>query len=219
MTEESNKNLNSLLKKDIEEENDIKKPKLLYFLFTLLIILISLSIYFFYEDIKKNIQIKKETTETKLNKKITIKNNIPKNMPKSVNTKTIQKKESKISKEDFYKLYNSKKQEVVKCYDYKSGFINPSEKCKRSIDIFLTNNKNALRYQIISVVGTNDIKKYDKYNKNIQKLIVHGLSTKRVIEVSWYLKKTLGENIIVTANNYFVESKKGNQGIIIKAYY
>jgi hypothetical protein len=57
----------------------------------------------------------------------------------------------------------------------------------------LLTNKKAIRYQIIGVISDDDIRKYSKYNKNIQELIINGLSIKRIIGISWYINKVLGK--------------------------
>lgn len=227
MNDESNKNLTSLLNDDIEEDKKENKSIVLYlFLFVFIIFIIYISIFFNYEDINKPINIKKDFSEQKFEKinviekmELTKTNAVEKTIQKKSNIKKIAKQDTKINKKSFFSIYHSQKQKVLKCYDYKSGSINPSKKCMKDIDNFLIKNKNALRYQIISVIADDDIKQYTKYTKHIQELIINGLSTKRVIEVSWYMKKVLGENNIITANNYFVKSKKKNKGIIIKAYY
>ena len=137
--------------------------------------------------------------------------------------------EEKIS---FKKLYNSKKYATFNCYSFKSGKISfPIKECKQQIDEFLTANKEANRFEIVPIISQNDSVIYQSIEKDIEnsskelqkkikEYLFIGLATERILESVWYIKKTLGEDTIVSSSQYYVKSDNENeQGVIIRAYH
>jgi len=136
----------------------------------------------------------------------------------------------KLDKKNFKEYYNSSKYKTLKCYNFKAGDVFPDIQCKTDLKKFLKDNKNALRFEVIPVIAEDDNKVFLKMQSNIQNMnkefqekvkeyMFKGLSRDRVLETSWYIKDTLGEDTILTPTNYYVKSKKENKGIIIKAYH
>ncbi|PLY06838.1 MAG: hypothetical protein C0625_07805 [Arcobacter sp.] len=136
----------------------------------------------------------------------------------------------KLDKKNFKEYYNSSKYKTLKCYNFKEGDVFPDIQCKTDLKKFLKDNKDALRFEVIPVIAENDNKVFLKMQSNIQNMnkdfqekvkeyMFKGLSRDRVLETSWYIKDTLGEDTILTPTNYYVKSKKENKGIIIKAYH
>lgn len=94
---------------------------------------------------------------------------------------------------------------------------------------FLEKNKQAIRIEVIAVIAQEDIDlfngieniKLENYStpQRLKEYALRGLSRDRVLESTWYVKDTLGQDIVLTPTNYYVKSQKSNKGIIIKAYY
>lgn len=124
-----------------------------------------------------------------------------------------------IDKENFKKIYFSDKVEIFKCYDFAQASIIPTNNCLNDLMPFLEKNKNAIRYQIIPVLNDEDESAFSKFENGTKSFLINGVSVKRVSETIWQIKKILGDDIIITANSYFVKSEKGNSGFILKAYY
>jgi len=210
---EISKELNSILNDKEDNEPEKKFPKLFIFFLIIFLTIICFAVLFF------NKQEETKSPNSEINKsKITIQK---KEIPKVAVKKVIKEKLPlvKIDKTNFYKFYNSNNYKMLKCYNYKPADFKPAQTCLESIKKFINQNKNALRYQILAVIGEEDINQYKKYGKNIQDLLLNGLSIKRITEITWYLKKNLGNDIIVTSNNYYVKSSKDNRGILVKAYH
>ncbi|UTJ07157.1 hypothetical protein [Arcobacter roscoffensis] len=133
-----------------------------------------------------------------------------------------------LTKEKFKEFYNSAKFNRLTCYDYKAGAIQPSKQCLDKIHNFLDKNKNALRFEIIPVVDKKDKELFDGIEKiklenystpqRLNKYALRGLSRDRVLELTWNIRQIVGQELVLTPTNYFVESQKSNRGIIIKAY-
>ncbi len=201
------KELNSILNDEKTFEKEEKSPALFITLIIFFIAVTYFTVFYFSMEnktIEKNTQFKNIEKEKSLEKKKEL-----------IKEKII----TKIDRNNFYKIYSSNNVKSINCYDYKPGEINPTLSCLNNLKIFSKENQKALRFQIITVIGNNDINIYKKFKKNIQDLILNGLSIKRISEISWNIKKELGNDIIITSNNYYVESKNNKHGIILKAYY
>ena len=213
------KELNSILNEEKEYINEDKSPAL----FIITIILFVSAIYFFvlYFTKQNNTNANKTIQATKIIKSKEIRKEDTKQTLKKEKTNLKEKviSEEKINKASFQEIYNSSTSNSLKCYDYTPGDFSPSSSCLSNLEDFANKNKEALRYQVIAVVAQSDINTYKEFKENIKQLIINGLSIKRVSEITWNLKKNLGNDIIVTSNNYYVKSKKNNRGIILKAYY
>ena len=142
--------------------------------------------------------------------------------------KEVKVADQNLTKEKFKEFYNTRDFNKLNCYDYNIGGIKASISCINKLKKFLIDNKNALRIEIIPVVSIKDkelfngldkidLKNYSTENRLI-KYALRGLSRHRVLDLSWKIKQ-LSDNTILTPTNYFVESKSGNSGVIIKAYY
>lgn len=135
-------------------------------------------------------------------------------------------------KKYFNQMYNSKNYDTFKCYSYVDGKISlPLKECKESLDKFLNKNKHANRFEIVPLVSDSDsviyndiekdlVNKPEKMQKKIKEYLNIGLSSERILESVWYIKKILGEATIVTSSQYYVKSEnKDEKGVIIRAYH
>lgn len=187
------------------------------------------------KEVKENKEVIKETiVKVQENTKEIIKEEKPKEIIKEVIKEVIKEKivtkVVPLDKKNFKSYYNSTKYNSLKCYNFKAGDIFPTSICKNNLVKFLKDNKNAIRFEIVSVIGKSDniifnkmqenIKSMDKaFQNRVKEYMNKGLSRERVLETTWYIKDILGEDTILTPTNYYVKSKKNNKGIIIKAYH
>lgn len=189
------------------------------------------------EEIKKpeekeieevNTKEEKEKKQEPLNKKE--KQLEPKVIIKEVIKEKIVIKPVKLDKKSFKQFYNSSKFNTLKCYDFKAGSIFPNKTCKDSLGQFLKDNIDAIRIEIIPVIAQADyvifkqleqnIKTLDKdYQDRVKEYMFRGLARQRVLEVTWKIRDILGHDTLLTPTNYYVNSKKDNKGVIIKAYH
>ena len=134
-----------------------------------------------------------------------------------------------ISKEKSFKdYYNSTKYKKLTCYDFKAGTTRPTDACKKELKKFLITNKDTIRLEVIAVIGEDDIKLFDKLDNiklnnlksnKVKDFMLRGLGRERVLETTWFIKETLGDDVVLTPTNYYVTSKKNNKGFLIKAYH
>lgn len=183
------------------------------------------------EEVKKP-EIKEEANKKTL-EEIKIKEEKqlePKVIIKEVIKEKIITKPIKLDKKSFKKFYNSSKFNTLKCYHFKAGSIFPNKTCKDSLGKFLKQNENAIRIEIIPVIAQADyivfkqleqsIKTLDKaYQDRVKEYMFRGLARQRVLEVTWQVRDILGSDTLLTPTNYYVNSKKENKGVIIKAYH
>lgn len=134
--------------------------------------------------------------------------------------KIIKEDDTQLSLKKFKELYNSSEYEKTTCYDYKAGSVISTKECKTQIKNFLLKNKNAIRFEIIAVLGEDDFKTFEtlKSSEKVKEFIYRGLGRQRVLEITWNIKEILGEDIIITPTNYYVKSQKNNRGFLLKAY-
>ncbi len=179
-----------------------------------------------------NLEEKKVLEEEKLQLKIENKEKVEKEKPQikeSIKEKIVIK-ELKLNRQSFKKYYNSSKYNTLKCYNFKVGNIFPDNSCKIGLKKFLKANKNAIRFEVIPVIGQNDnqifikmresLKDMDEiFQEKVRKYMLRGLSRERVLEVSWHIKDILGEDTILTPTNYYVKSRKNSKGVIVRAYH
>jgi hypothetical protein len=121
----------------------------------------------------------------------------------------------------------SKKYDATGCYEETAGAFEFYASCKKRIETFLDENKNATSFQIIPVVGGKDkiyinhiissIKDKDIDKKPLKDYLLEGLSRKRVLEASWHVKKRLGKKAIITYVNYIADTAD-KRGFTIRAY-
>lgn len=236
--------LNSILNENKDPIEEKKSP----FIFILLLIISLVAVYFaimyfnvkdtklvkddnnkYKKIIEENILLTTQNKETqeeleKLKKQIT-----EMLEEKIVNEKENKKEELKeddttiipasVDKNSFKKIYFSDKSNILKCYDFSQIAIAPTNTCLNDLKTFLEKNTNALRFQIIPVLSDDDEKAFSKFDKETKNSLLNGVSTQRVTETIWQVKKVLGNDIIITADSYYVKSEKGNSGFILKAYY
>jgi len=126
---------------------------------------------------------------------------------------------TKVEAKNFKQLYFSENSQILKCYEYESASTTIPNNCSTKFKDFLNENQKALRFQVIPVLSSKDIKAFEKFDENTQDLLLNGVSIKRVSELLWEMKKILGNDIILTSNSYYVKSKQDNSGFILKAYY
>lgn len=121
----------------------------------------------------------------------------------------------------------SKKYDATGCYEETAGTFEFYASCKKRVEAFLDENKNATSFQIIPVVGGKDkiyinhiissIKDKDIDKKPLKDYLLEGLSRKRVLEASWHVKKRLGKKAIITYVNYIADTAD-KRGFTIRAY-
>ncbi len=210
-------------KKKVEEK--IKQKKIFYILLAFLIILLIVSnIYYFTVNNQENQNYEKKvekTNEFVKTEDIKIENKEPSLEKESFIQEVITKEELQITKEIFKEIFLSKNFNLIKCYNYKTFQVKPNNNCKQNIKEFLLQNTEAFRFEIIAVIDKNDIKEVKTLSEDeiLQEYILKGMARNRVIEASWYAKKVLENEILLTPVNYYLTSKKENKGIVIKAYY
>ncbi|RXJ86024.1 hypothetical protein [Arcobacter sp. CECT 8985] len=218
------------LKQDTIKNQKLEKQKKLFYLLATIFTLIIISfITYLLVSNKLNNEIKKENTNTNPIKEVSKEVKKIESSPIEEVKKTIKKEEVLIkkndtisSKEDLRNLFNTKKFTLIKCYNYNTFQKKPPLKCKEKIKTFVEKNSNAVRFEVIGIVGESDIKKANKMseNKQIQKYIINGISRDRVIQSFWTVKEIIGnKKIILTPVNYNIISKDDNKGIIIRAYH
>ena len=166
--------------------------------FILLLIFAVISVYFavMYFNIRNE---KTNSNDTQKYEKI-IKENIilneeNKRIKKEFNKLKTKKQVIKIVEEktetkSFKQLYFSDNTKALKCYGYKSATTAIPNICFNKFKDFLNENQKALRFQVIPVLSSKDIKAFEKFDKNTQELLLNGVSVKRVSEVLWKIKKS-----------------------------
>merc|ERR1711879_669477 len=105
------------------------------------------------------------------------------------------------------------------CYDYTIGDFNPTQTCEKKLKKFVTENKDALRFELVAVISKEDEASFKNVANHNLDFLINGLSIKRITEMNWQIKKELNEKTIITSNNFYVKSKKGNSGVLLKAYF
>ncbi|MFV0561839.1 hypothetical protein [Malaciobacter mytili] len=209
------------LKIEEKKQERTKQKKIFYILFTLLIMFLVVAITYYFVLNSQKIKNYEEKVQIINNpKKIEIQKE-PKVEEKIILKEVIIEKQIPITKEKFKEIFLSKNFNLAKCYDYKAFQIKLDNSCKDNLKKFLLNNTQALRFEIIAVINNEDIKKATvlSNDKTLQEYILKGMARHRVLEVSWYTKEVLGNEILLTPVNYYLSSKKQNKGVMIKAYY
>ncbi|RXI48757.1 hypothetical protein CRU99_00780 [Malaciobacter mytili] len=209
------------LKIEEKKQEKTKQKKIFYILFTLVIMFLVVAITYYFVLNSQKIKNYEEKVQIINNpKKIEIQKE-PKVEEKIIVKEVIVEKQIPITKEKFKEIFLSKNFNLAKCYDYKVFQIKPDNSCKDNLKEFLLNNTQALRFEIIAVINNEDIKKATvlSNDKTLQEYILRGMARDRVLEVSWYTKEVLGNEILLTPVNYYLSSKKQNKGVMIKAYY
>lgn len=237
------------LDEETRKENERQK-KLFYILSTITIIIFALAITAFTltndektatvqpEKQETITSTKKEETTTLVNKKEIPEKKIHKQEPKVVVVEKIVKTEPKeiikivekevivtkevpMPKEKLAKMLNGKKFNIAKCYDYTNTTLKPTNSCKKTLSEFFEKNKDSIRFEIIGVIGEDDIKKATALtqNKKIKDYIIRGVARDRVVEAAWLIKEVHKSKTLITPVNYYITSKKNNKGIVVRAYH
>lgn len=215
--------------KDLIYKSPDKEPnyKVFAYLFAFIALSLSLSTAFYFYESKKIKVVEKVVT-----KEVVKEVEIPKEIVKKVEVVKEVAKQKAFTRDSFKTYFNSMKTQSVKCYDFIPGKTQPTAQCKKKINKFLKKHQNALRFEIIPVIGKGDntifamltkefdLKKLDKATvKKVEKYMYRGLARDRITETTWYLKDILEKPGVITTSNYFATSKQENRGIIIKAYH
>lgn len=175
-------------------------------------------------------EIKKKKREYKesLEKQVVV---IEEKKEKSLEKKEKPKVEIKadlILKRNFKKLYNTKKFNALKCFDYEKGSVDLSDVCKEKIKTFIDENKKAIRFELIPIISGNDNTLYTQLRpfldnigpdsrQKVSNYLKESLSRHRVINALNYVNE-LDDDLIVNTANYHVKSKS-LKGIVFRAYY
>jgi len=241
MKEGLNTNLSYILNDNITEEQEVENKQKersngrYFFISILLIVLIYLSIMFteeiktFYNDISN----KYFSKDTKIEKSIYRE----KPLEKQVSTTNVRKENTAVEKvreiekikevivtkeatnEDLINKFNTDNFKILKCTNYRIHKYDISDTCKKNLDVFINENKNAFRFEVTATLSQNDIKGYLKYKAYLEEVLMAGISTKRVSEIIWYIKQQLPENSIITSKEYYVKTDDPVSSVVVKAYH
>lgn len=209
------------------QEEGFADKKVLYFFILFSIVLLAIIIYLLKFQ-EPRIEVKEKIITKEIVKEI----EVPKEIIKEVEVIKEVSKAQKFDTATFKEYFNAMKSTSLKCYDFSAGRTQPTQQCRKKIEKFLTTNKDALRFEVIPVIGKGDNKIYDNLkakidltkldkalNKKVEKYMFRGLARDRVIETTWYIKDVLKKPGVITTTNYYATSKQENRGIIIKAYH
>ncbi|QOG12499.1 hypothetical protein [Arcobacter sp. FWKO B] len=168
-------------------------------------------------EIRKALQEKnkKESSQQSPKQEVVVKQvvytptNETSNMPQS-----LKHKEPITEESDFY---------IFKCYTANVGSFQVPDGCLNTLSTFLEKYSNSPKYEVIGVVNDDDIDFLKSFIKNPEQTVnfldfaTMGLSRHRVVEATWKIKQTLGENTNVIPVNYTIYSKV-SRGFVIRAY-
>jgi hypothetical protein len=122
-------------------------------------------------------------------------------------------------------LINNKKTQTYTCKTLKSSSEYITKECRKTLEKFLDENKDAKRFEVIGLIDNQEFVLIDNledvYGKkrvgNLSKYAQHGLSKQRVIEASWAIRQHLGKQAQVDSVNYTI-TKRNKRGFVVKAY-
>lgn len=238
MKDELDTNLSYILNEPTTEEKEeqIKKKEKsngkYFFYSTFLIILIYISIIFQDEikatteqlistyltkDIKKEPQIYR-TEEVK--KRIEKENDSLKSYNEEKEVKIVERFiKVEPTKEDLIRMFNTDNFKVYKCTNYPIHQFQLSNQCKKELEDFLNENKEAFRFEVIPVLGKRDVTVYLKYKAYLEEVLMSGISAKRTNEMIWNIKQFLPEDTLITPKDYYIKSDDRVSSVMVKAYH
>lgn len=224
MSDELNSNLSYILNEGTIETEKKEKSNAKYFFYSIfLILLIYISIIFFDEiktflhklvgnDTKKETQIYK-TKEAEQRAYF-------KHQNKKTEVKIVEKiVKIEPTKKDLINMFNTENFKAFTCKNYPINKFQLNNKCKGELKMFLSENKNAFRFEVVSYLGKRDVNSYLKYKSYLEEILMAGISTKRANEMAWHIKQELSENAIITSKDYYIKSDERTSSVMVKAYH
>jgi hypothetical protein len=123
---------------------------------------------------------------------------------------------------DYEPISSTNEYNLLKCYEEKVGSFVMPDKCIDNMKKFITDNKNASKFEIIGVVNDDDkiyLKSFLKENAtpSMVEFSTMGLSRHRVVEATWRIKEILGDDSKIGFVNYTINSKV-SRGFVVRAY-
>lgn len=215
-------NLSYLLNEPETEEKKSKSNGKYFFYSIFLVIIVYVSIIFF-DEIKliyNNLLNKYILEDTKKELPLTKNEKILPKIKKEKEIKIVEKiVKIKATKEDLINLYNTDNFRIYKCTNYPIHKFQLDNKCKKELEEFLKENKDAFRFEVIPSIGQKDIRVYLKYKAYLEEILMAGISVKRANEMVWNIKQQVPENIIVNPKDYYIKSDDQISSVTVKAYH
>jgi len=120
------------------------------------------------------------------------------------------------------------------CYDMYNGSYFIDKACEKSIKNYVNRHKDARYFEIVGIVDTLEFhlltqleknrKLYDTLGtsqesvNNLKKFSQTGLAKFRAMEASWVIKMHTKKKAVTYDAHYQIISKKGQRGVLIRAY-
>ena len=211
---------------EIDNNEECNKKGLIYTVIVLsFIIAVSIG-YIFYLANVSNIKLKADISKNYIKKDKIKFSDLPlEQQNKYIAVSTDKTTHKEVKKEA---IINNKEKNFsrISCYDMSDGRYVSTKECAKNVKIFMEENKNSKRFEVIGVVDDTDFVMIDKLDKNTYKsrlshlyeLAQIGLAKKRAIEAVWLIKKYLNYDADIKVSNYKITSKD-KKGFIIKAYH
>lgn len=128
----------------------------------------------------------------------------------------------------------TKVKDFVQCDEMKNASYKIPSQCRKKIIAYVEKHKDAKYYEIIGIVDNLEFNLFNNLQKNtslyrrlgvdqrvldkMKKLTRRGLSKERASEASWVIKAHTKRKAKTYNANYEIVSKKGQRGVIIRAY-
>jgi len=128
----------------------------------------------------------------------------------------------------------SKVKDFAQCYEMENASYKVSSLCRKNIIAYVEKHKDAKYFEIIGVVDNLEFNLFNNLQNNkslykrlgvnqrvidkMKKLTRRGLSKERASEASWVIKSYTKRKAATYNANYEIVSKKGQRGVIIRAY-
>ena len=127
-----------------------------------------------------------------------------------------------------------KAKDSVQCSNMtKESFMMP-KRCEDKIIKYVKKHKDAKYFEVIGLVDNSEFKLFNNIKKNealyrkmgigkctvnkLKKYTYAGLATFRAMEASWVIKTATKQKAVTHNAHYKLVSKKGNRGVVVRAY-
>ena len=127
-----------------------------------------------------------------------------------------------------------KVKDFAQCYEMDNASYKISSKCRKNIIAYVEKHKDAKYFEIIGIVDNLEFNLFNNLQNNkslykrlgvdqrvidkMKKLTRRGLSKERASEASWVIKSYTKRKAATYNANYELVSKKGQRGVIVRAY-
>lgn len=127
-----------------------------------------------------------------------------------------------------------KVKDFAQCYEMDNASYKISSKCRKGIIAYVEKHKDAKYFEIIGIVDNLEFNLFNNLQNNkslykrlgvdqrvidkMKKLTRRGLSKERASEASWVIKSYTKRKAATYNANYELVSKKGQRGVIVRAY-